>query len=216
MSSLKIAIVDYKLSNLFSVAHACEFAGLNAKITSDPEDVQKADAIILPGVGAFADAMKNLNSFGLTEAIIKHINQKKPFMGVCLGLQLLFEKSQEFGNHKGLGVLKGKVAKLPEKNKSGKPIRIPHIGWDKIKIINGERYFSGIDSGDFMYFVHSYFVIPDDRDIIATTTNYEEIEFVSGVCKDNIFAVQFHPEKSGPKGPLIYRNFVKSALEENL
>lgn len=211
MSNLKIAIVDYKLSNLFSVAHACEFVGLDAEITSDPKDVQKADAIILPGVGAFADAMKNLNNFGLTEAIKNHIGQKKPFMGVCLGLQLLFETSSEFGSHKGLGVLKGKVEKLPGKINSGRQIRIPHIGWDKIEIKNGRDFFSGINSGDFMYFVHSYFVNPSDRDIIATTTNYDGFEFVSGVSIDNIFAVQFHPEKSGPKGPLIYRNFAQSS-----
>lgn len=212
MSSLKIAIVDYKLSNLFSVQHACEYVGLKAQITSDPREVKNADAVILPGVGAFGDAMENLRKLKLVEPLISHIKQGKPFMGVCLGLQLLFEESQEFGSHKGLGVLKGTVVKFPEKIKDNKQIRIPHIGWDKIEIKKPDLHFSGMKSGEFMYFVHSYFVIPSDHDIIATTTNYEGIEFVSGVSKDNIFAVQFHPEKSGPRGPTLYSNFAEVAL----
>lgn len=207
---MKIVIVDYKLSNLFSVAHACEYVGLETLITSDPKEVSEADALILPGVGAFADAMKNLDKFGLIEPMLNHIKNKKPFMGVCLGLQLLFEESEEFGSHKGLGVFKGKIVKFPSENSKGAKVRVPHIGWDKVKIKKETPLFDGFEDEEFMYFVHSYFAKPDDRDIIAASTNYEGIEFVSAVSKDNIFAVQFHPEKSGMNGPLLYKNFSKT------
>ena len=210
MRKNKIAIIDFKLSNLFSVAHACEYVGIDAKITSDPKDLAEADSLILPGVGAFGDAMKNLDSFGLTEAIKKHIKSNKPFMGVCLGMQLLFETSEEFGSHKGLGIFKGRVSKF-EAEVDGKKLRVPHIGWDKININKKSELFEGIKDQDFMYFVHSYFCIPDDRDIIATTTNYDGFKFVSAVSKNNVFAVQFHPEKSGKNGPRIYSNFKKLA-----
>ncbi len=207
MSDLKIVIADYKLSNLFSVAHALEYIGVEARITSDPKEIAQAQYLILPGVGAYADAMQNLKTLKILDPILAHINQKKPFMGVCLGLQLLFEESEEFGNHKGLGILKGSVKKLPEKN-NNQLIRIPHIGWDKIEIKKLEL-FKGIKNQSFMYFVHSYFVIPKESDIIATVTDYEGVEFVSAVSKENIFAVQFHPEKSGNKGPLLYKNFIE-------
>lgn len=204
---VKIAIVDYKLSNLFSVAHACEYVGLETLITSDPKEVSEADALILPGVGAFADAMKNLDKFGLIEPMLSHIKNKKPFLGVCLGLQLLFEESEEFGSHRGLGVFKGKVVKFPPENPKGEKIRVPHIGWDKVEIKKQSSLFTGFKNLEFMYFVHSYYVKPAEDDIIAASTNYEGIDFVSAVSKDNIFAVQFHPEKSGKNGPLLYRNF---------
>lgn len=207
MPGLKIAIIDFKLSNLFSVAHACEYVGLKAKITSDPKDLQEADGLILPGVGAFADAMKNLKKFSLIQPILEHTNNKKPLMGVCLGLQLLFETSEEFGIHKGLGVFKGNVTKFSNKNPKGEKVRIPHIGWDKVEIKKKSPIFKDFKNNEFMYFVHSYFVKPKSHDIIAATTNYDGIEFVSAVLKDNIFAVQFHPEKSGARGPLIYKNF---------
>lgn len=208
---MKIAIIDFKLSNLFSVAHACEYVGIEAKITSDPKELADADGLILPGVGAFADAMKNLDAFGLTSVICQHIKNNKAFMGVCLGMQLLFEESEEFGNHKGLGIFKGKVVKFPKKSSTNKELRVPHIGWDKIDIIKKTPYLGGFKNLEFMYFVHSYFVKSEDSNIIATTTNYDGFEFVSAVVKDNIFAVQFHPEKSGKNGPLIYSNFIKVA-----
>lgn len=210
MPDLKIVIIDYKLSNLFSVQHACKFVGLDPKITSDPKDLVGADALILPGVGSFGDAMKNLRNFGLIKPILKHIKDQKPFMGVCLGLQLLFQESNEFGVHKGLGVLKGKVSRFPPQNPKHQAIKVPHIGWDKIEIKKKNELFKGFKNQDFMYFVHSYFVIPQDHDIIATTTNYDGIEFTSSVIKDNIFATQFHPEKSGKNGPLLYRNFAQT------
>lgn len=207
---MKIRIVDYKLSNLFSVQHACEYVGLDALITSNPADIQDADALILPGVGAFGDAMKNLEKFGLIAPMLKHIKDGKPFMGVCLGLQLLFEESEEFGNHKGLGVFNGRIVKFPKANQDGKKLRVPHIGWDQIQIKQKIPYLDGFKNSDFMYFVHSYYASAEDNDIIATTTSYVGIEFVSAVAKDNIFAVQFHPEKSGKNGPALYLNFSKT------
>lgn len=210
MPQLNVAIIDYKLSNLFSVAHACDYVGLNAKITSDPIDIKNADALILPGVGAFADAISNLRKFKLIDPLLDHINKRKPFMGVCLGLQLLFEESDEFGIHKGLGVLKGNVKKLPDKSSQKKLIRVPHIGWDKVHLKSKSSYFKDFNDQDFAYFVHSYYVNPKEFDIIAGVTNYEGFEFVSAVQKGNLFAVQFHPEKSGPKGPLLYKNFALS------
>jgi imidazole glycerol-phosphate synthase subunit HisH len=208
MQDLKISIIDFKLSNLFSVAHACEYVGLKAEITSDPEVISNSDALILPGVGAFGDAMKNLKDFGLIEPIKKHISEGKPFFGVCLGMQLLFEESEEFGLHKGLGVFKGKVLKFPNLFKD-KKIRVPHIGWDKISINKKNKLLDGFKDGDFMYFVHSYYVKPESSDIIATVTNYDGFEFVSGVADKNTCAVQFHPEKSGKLGPLLYKNFFR-------
>jgi len=208
---MKIAIIDYKLSNLFSVAHACEYVGLEVQITSNPLEIQEADALILPGVGAFGDAMKNLDKFGLMGPILAHIKEKKAFMGVCLGLQLLFEESTEFGTYKGLGIFKGPVVKFPNENYKGEEVRVPHIGWDKVEMKKSSPFFEGVKDSEFMYFVHSYFVKPEDNDIIAASTNYEGIEFACAVSKDNIFAVQFHPEKSGKNGPLLYRNFAKVA-----
>lgn len=206
MKKIKIAIIDFKLSNLFSVAHACEYVGIDAEITSDPKELADADGLILPGVGAFADAMKNLDNFGLTQVIFQHIKNNKPFMGVCLGMQLLFERSLEFGEHKGLGVFKGSVERFNNRSEY-KNLRIPHIGWDKIEVKKETPLLKGFKNGDFMYFVHSYFCNPLDRDIIATTTNYDGFEFVSAVSKKNVFAVQFHPEKSGKNGPTLYKNF---------
>lgn len=209
MSNLKVAIIDYQLSNLFSVQQACEIIGLNASITSNPQDISSADALILPGVGAFGDAMKNLQQFNLIGPILEHINKKKSFLGVCLGLQLLFEKSEEFGNHKGLGVFQGSVVKFPNKNSQNKMIRIPQIGWNTLKLQKENPLLSGIKEGEFMYFVHSFFVSPEDPEVILTKTVYEEIEYTSAVSQNNVFAVQFHPEKSGSEGLKIYSNFSK-------
>lgn len=207
MKTPKIVIVDFKLSNIFSVAHACESVGISPVISSDPKDLEDAEGLILPGVGAFGDAMKNLDSFGITSAIKKHISLKKPFLGVCLGMQLLFEESEEFSKHQGLGIFKGNVLRF-KNSFEGKKIRVPHIGWDLVDIKKTSKLFKGVRNPEFMYFVHSYFCNPKDRDIIATTTNYEGFEFVSAVSSENVYAVQFHPEKSGKNGPLLYRNFV--------
>jgi imidazole glycerol-phosphate synthase subunit HisH len=205
MQNLKVAIIDYQLSNLYSVKNACKFVGLSAEITSNPKDIESADALILPGVGAFGNAMQNLKELKLIDSILEQVALKKPLFGVCLGLQLLFERSEEFGNHKGLGLIKGSVVKFSSENK----IKIPQIGWNKLHITKDDSHFNGIDNGAFMYFVHSYFVRPKDESVVLAKTTYEDIEYTSAISSDNIFAVQFHPEKSGEVGLKIYQNFAE-------
>lgn len=210
----KVAIIDYQMSNLFSVQHACDYFGIDAKITSDKSEILKADGAILPGMGAFGDAMKNLDSLGLSEAIKDFIKKGKPFMGVCLGMQLLLEKSEEFGIHQGLGIIAGEVKKFPGENNQRKKIKIPQIGWNKIySKKNSDRLnnspLSCIKNNTFMYFVHSYFVKPKSEDIVLTLTDYEGFTYCSSLLYDNIFATQFHPEKSGKNGVTIYKEWAK-------
>jgi glutamine amidotransferase len=208
----KIVIIDYELSNLFSVKHACEYLGLEAEITSNAEKLLQADGAILPGVGAFAGAMKNLNKHNLTAAIKKFVNSGRPFMGVCLGMQLIFSESSEFGVHKGLGLIKGKVQRFPDKV-GNHVLKVPQIGWNKIYPPEGKKdfwdktYLKDMEKGQFMYFVHSYFVLPEDSSVTLAKTNYDGFEYASAILKDNIFAVQFHPEKSAEKGLAIYKRF---------
>ncbi len=210
----KVAIIDYQLSNLFSVKHACEYVGLDAEITSSAKNLLKADGAILPGVGAFGDAMKNLHKHGLTSAIKRFVESGKPFMGVCLGMQLIFSESDEFGDHKGLNLIKGKVKRFPNKF-NGRDVRVPQIGWNKI-CYSGDRnswkdtYLRDLKNDEFMFFVHSFYVLPEDKKDILAVTNYEGLEYTSAVLKNNIFAVQFHPEKSAEKGLTIYKRFSES------
>lgn len=207
---MKIAIIDYKLSNMFSVKNALDYLGADSVITSDKEIVASCDAAIIPGVGAFADAMKNLNDFGLTSVIKEHIKKEKPFMGVCLGLQLIFTESEEFGMHKGLNLIPGKVTKFSVPQK----IKIPQIGWNQISNINPNLWRNSplkeTANKEFMYFVHSFYVTPENEDVILSKTDYEGIIYCSAVIYKNIFATQFHPEKSGKPGIKIYENWLKS------
>ncbi len=197
--SKMIAIIDYGTGNLKSIRNGFLKVGVNATITRDPYEIKKADALILPGVGAFGRAMKYLEDY--KEIIYDFIDTGKPFLGVCLGLQLLFTKSQEDEGIKGLDIFKGEVLRLPE------GLKIPHMGWNNLKIVNECPIFDET-SNDYMYFVHSYYVKPEDESIIAATTEYG-IDVTAAVCKDNVFATQFHPEKSGEAGLNILRNFVK-------
>jgi len=216
MSQAKIAIVDYQLSNLYSVKHACDFVGLNTKITSKNTEISKADAIILPGVGAFGDAMINLNKLGLTKTIKNFVKTGKPMMGVCLGLQLLFTESEEFGQHQGLDLIPGKVIKFPAENDDGEKIKVPHMGWNKIYAKKKDQSnWQGTPleknkQEEYMYFVHSYFVKPNDKKVILSLTNYSGLEYCSSLKKNNIFAVQYHPEKSGSAGLKIYKQWSNS------
>lgn len=213
-----IAIIDYQLSNLFSVKHALDSLGADSVITSDPKVVLKAQAAILPGVGAFGDCMVNMGKLKLIKAIEQFIKSGKPFMGVCLGLQLLFSASFEFGKHKGLGVIKGTVKKFPKKNMQNQQIKVPQISWNQInykKDIQANWKASPLQTlknHQYVYFVHSYYIEPDDKKIICSYTNYSGFEYCSSIIKDNIFAVQFHPEKSGPKGIEIYRNWLNDRI----
>jgi glutamine amidotransferase len=204
-----ITIVDYGMGNLRSVHKAVERVGYDAQVTADPEEVLNASKIILPGVGAFRDCMRNLEEFRLLEPVVKSIETGKPFLGICLGLQLLFEESDEFGLHKGMGILPGRVTRFPEDiqdPETNQPYPIPHMGWNTIKIKKEIPLFAGIENNSFFYFVHSYYALPQDPTDIAATTPYG-IEFACAVQRDNIYAVQFHPEKSQEVGLRLLRNF---------
>jgi len=202
-----IAIVDYGMGNLRSVQKGFEKVGFDAVVTSDPRVVLEAEKIVLPGVGAFRDCMHNLEQGGFVEPILKVINEGRPFLGICLGLQLLFVESEEFGLHKGLGVIPGRVVRFPEGMEDhGERLPVPHMGWNQISFRNRSPLFAGIDEGTNVYFVHSYFVKPDDASVIATITSYG-IDFCSSIWKDNVVATQFHPEKSQEKGLGMLKNF---------
>ena len=207
-----IAIIDYKMSNLFSVRAACDKVGLSSIITSDPIKIKNAKVAILPGVGAFGEAMKNLDVLKLKNSILDFVHSGKPFLGICLGMQLLFDESDEFGKQKGLGLIPGVVKKFNPNFRSDVKYPVPQIGWNKItQNSNGWKNTLLEDNNDedFMYFVHSYFVKPNsDNDIISLTT-YGNQEYCSSVKKENIFATQFHPEKSGGVGLKIYKKLQK-------
>jgi glutamine amidotransferase len=204
-----IAIVDYGMGNLRSVHKALEQVELEAHVTSDSQEIKNASKIILPGVGAFKDCMRNLEELNLLEPIIRSIEKGKPFLGICLGLQLLFEESDEFGPHRGMGVLPGRVQRFPDAIRdpeAGEPLPIPHMGWNTVEIKKETLLFAGIGSGSYFYFVHSYYAIPEDPKDIAAVTPYG-VEFACAVQRGNIYAVQFHPEKSQANGLQLLRNF---------
>jgi len=211
-SKKNILIVDYKLGNLFSVNQALTNIGLNVKITSNSGELEDADAIVLPGVGAFPDAMNNLRDLNLINPIKKFVNTGKPFLGVCLGLQLLFTESEEFGVSKGLGLINGCVKKFNNKNKDGEVRKVPQIAWNQIRKINGNSWentpLKEINDGEFMYFVHSFFVEPEEP-VGLSQTNYDGQTYISSIQKDNLFACQFHPEKSAIKGLSIYNSWAE-------
>ena len=198
-------VVDYGMGNLRSVAKAVEKSGYTVKVSGEYLDIKKAKKIILPGVGAFGKAMENLKRQGILDVIKEKLKEGTPYLGICLGLQLLFEWSEE-GNVKGMGVIKGVVKRFPNLPS----LKIPHMGWNQVKLrMEGENLFDGIPDNSYFYFTHSYYVIPVEKEIIATTTFYG-VEFVSSIKKGNLFACQFHPEKSGKIGLKLLENFLKS------
>ena len=202
-----IAIIDYGMGNLRSVQKGFERVGCEAVVTADPKVVLEADKIVLPGVGAFPDCMRNLEEGGFIEPLLRVIREGRPFLGICLGLQLLFSESDEFGAHKGLGIIPGRVVRFPEGMvEAGEALKVPHMGWNQLTFRKRPPVFAGIENGTNVYFVHSYYVVPEDTGVIATTTSYG-IEFCSSIWKDNIVATQFHPEKSQDKGLQILKNF---------
>ena len=201
-----IAIVDYGMGNLRSVQKAFEKIEKNAVITSNPSELNSADKIVLPGVGAFKDAMEELDNRGLIDSIKKNVKSGKLFLGICLGLQLLFSKSFEDGEHEGLSLFPGSVIKFDNKKLEEK-LKIPHMGWNRVKFKESSiPVFKNMPDESYMYFVHSYYVWPEERDIIIGETDYG-IKFPSVVWKDNIYATQFHPEKSQKTGLEFLRNF---------
>ncbi len=197
-----IAIVDYGMGNLRSVEKGFKKVGIEATVTSSPMAVDNASAVVLPGVGAFRDCIRNLTDLSLTEAISKAIQRGKPYLGICLGLQVLFSESEEFGRCKGLDIFRGRVVRFQIKEK------VPHMGWNTINIRNRPPILSEIPDDSFFYFVHSFYVVPDDKSVVAATTEYGGT-FTSMIWKDNVFATQFHPEKSQELGLKILAGFGK-------
>jgi imidazole glycerol-phosphate synthase subunit HisH len=201
----KIVIIDYGMGNLRNVQKAFEKIGSDARLTHNKNEIGRASAIVLPGVGAFKDCVENLEKYGLVEPLLRSIEKGKPYLGICLGLQILFSESEEFGSHKGLDLIKGKVVRfVPDPEH-----KVPHMGWNTIEKEKEGPMLQGIERGDFFYFVHSYYVIPDKTQWISSFTTYGK-PFVSSIWKENLFAIQFHPEKSQQKGLRILENFVKS------
>lgn len=197
-----IAIIDYDAGNLKSVEKALQFLGESCIITRDREQLLGADKVILPGVGAFGDAMEKLAQYQLIDVIKEIVSQNTPFLGICLGLQLLFEKSEEAEGVKGLSILEGEIVKIPPKE----GLKIPHIGWNSIQIKEGAKLFQGFEQSPYVYFVHSYYLRAKRQEEVAAVTEYSTLIHAS-VEKDNIFACQFHPEKSGEAGLRILKNF---------
>lgn len=197
-----IAIIDYGMGNLRSVQKALERVGFDAVITRDVAQIQSARGVVLPGVGAFSACMANLGKFGLIEPIRELVRCQTPFLGICLGFQLLFSESEEFGRQRGLELFAGKVVGF----KGGPALKVPHMGWNRIEKMQESPFLEGISSGDYVYFVHSFYVVPEDGSVIATTTDYG-VSFVSSIATKRLFACQFHPEKSQEIGLRILANF---------
>ncbi len=216
----QVAIVDFGMGNLFSAKHACEHVGMQASITSEKEHILSADAVILPGVGAFGDAMNSLHKLDLIEPLKEVASSRKPVVGICLGLQLLMTESYEFGLHKGLGLVEGPVVKFENPVGPRGPLKVPHIGWNGIfrpghlqhkgeLLTDAEDPWrgtplNGLRDGTYMYFVHSFYAIPENPEVKLSTSTYGNLEFCSSLRCGNIFAFQFHPERSGPDGLRIY------------
>ena len=198
-----IAIIDYGAGNLHSVKNALDFLGAKSIVTGDSETILNADKVILPGVGAFGDAMKCLEKSGLVETVKAVAKSGKPLLGICLGLHLMFEESDETPGVKGLGIFKGKIVKIPEKD----GLKIPHMGWNSLKIRPEAKLFHGIEDGAYVYFVHSYYLKAEDESVVAASTEYSTIIHAS-VERGNVFACQFHPEKSGKEGLAILKNYI--------
>ena len=202
-----IAIIDYGMGNLRSVQKGFECVGHEAVVTRDLRVIDRASHVVLPGVGAFGDCMGNLGRYDLTDVIHRTIEKGKPFLGICLGYQLLFSESEEFGYHQGLGILTGKVKAIPLSDNDGETsLKIPHMGWNTIQVNKPAPPLQDIVPGSYVYFVHSYYVEPADGSLVSTQTEYG-IPFASSVWKDNIFATQFHPEKSQAVGLQVLKNF---------
>ena len=198
------AIVDYDTGNLRSVAEALRRAGAEFTVTADPATLLRAERVILPGVGAFGDAMERLHQYGLVDVIRAAVKKGTPLLGICLGLQLLFERSDESDGVEGLGLLKGQILKIPD----SPGLKIPHMGWNSLEIKPGTRLFAGIPNGSYVYFVHSYYLKAENPEIVAATTEYST-HIHAAVEQGNVFACQFHPEKSSDTGLQILKNFVE-------
>ncbi len=206
-----IAIVDYGMGNLRSVNKAFESQGYASVVTNDPDTIISAGGLVLPGVGAFGDCIKNIAEYKLIDTIKQFIESGKPYLGICLGYQILFEKSEESPGQPGLGIIEGEVVRFNFRKKEN--LKVPHMGWNQIEIKKETPILSGIPENSWFYFVHSYYPVPKDKSTVAVTTNYG-IEFTAAIQKKNIFACQFHPEKSSDLGLQILRNFAKTCGQQ--
>jgi imidazole glycerol-phosphate synthase subunit HisH len=204
-----IAIIDYGMGNLRSVQKGLERVGFDALVTRDVGQIQSARGVVLPGVGAFSACMENLGNFGLIEPIREIVRRQKPFLGICLGFQLLFSESEEFGNQKGLDLFPGKVVGFHANGE----LKVPHMGWNRITKEQDTPFLEGISTGDYVYFVHSFYVAPQDPTVVASTTDYGQ-SFVSSIATDSLFACQFHPEKSQELGLRILANFGRFTAQQ--
>lgn len=205
-----IAIIDYDAGNIKSVEKALQYLGEETCVTRDPEEILAAEKVILPGVGAFGDAMQKLHQYGLVEVIKEVVNRRKPLLGICLGLQLLFESSEESPGVEGLGILKGKIVRFPE----DAGVKIPHVGWNSLQYPNSGRLFANVPENAFVYFVHSYYLKAEDPQIVTASAWYGT-QIHASVEKDQVFACQFHPEKSSETGLRILKNFVMLGRGKN-
>jgi glutamine amidotransferase len=226
----QVAIVDYGMGNLFSVKQACEYVGLMPVITSSQQEVEQSEAVILPGVGAFGDAMDTLDRLDLVEVLRDVADSPKPLLGICLGMQLLMSESNEFGKRSGMRIIEGEVTRLQTSVEGPRQIKVPQVGWNRI-CIPGQGpdqtdtedaivpdaivpewkspLFNGLPNREYMYFVHSFYAQPTDADVIVSTTQYGPTKFCSSLRRNNVYGCQFHPERSGPRGLHIYRNLAQ-------
>jgi len=214
----KVAIINYGLGNLFSIKQACAINGLDGVITFEPEEILSAQAVILPGVGAFGSAMEALRRLQLIRVLKEFAASLKPFVGICLGMQLLLDKSYEFGEHQGLGIIKGLVVPFRQpKDDSGRILKVPQVGWNTIYKTNlklwDDSFLKDVSDQEFMYFVHSFYVKMSDSSICLSLSRYGDVEFCSSFKADNIFACQFHPERSGPEGLKVYKQLATAAKQ---
>jgi glutamine amidotransferase len=215
----KTAIVDFGLGNLYSVKHACAYVGLPAIITSSKQDILSADAVILPGVGAYGDAMSTLRKLDLVSVLRDIAASSTPFVGICLGVQLLMTESYEFGRHRGLDIIEGPVVRFSDPMNDNRRLKVPQIGWNHIyspkqkntskRTCWNNTLLEGVANGEHMYFVHSYIVQPKDSSVVLSTSRYGNVEFCSSLQHQNVFACQFHPERSGVEGLKIYHNLAR-------
>lgn len=224
------AIIDYGLGNLFSVKHACGHVGMESEITSNKADIDRADLVILPGVGAFGSAMESLNKLDLVRPLVDAYESGKMFIGICLGMQLVMSVSYEFGEHRGLGIVEGSVVKFEHPEGESYRLKVPHVGWNRVFADEGslgtepenastpakwkETPLKDLPDGEFMYFVHSYYVRPESSDVVLTRSSYEGVPFCSTLKSKNLVAFQYHPERSGALGLNIYRNIYDSISQE--
>ena len=203
-----VVIIDYDAGNIKSVEKAFDYLGAEVIVSRDPKEIAKGDHVVLPGVGAFGDAMKRIREYDLEKVIKEVVRRDVPFLGICLGQQLLFDYSEESDNAEGLGILRGGILQIPSKDSEGNSYKIPQIGWNNIKFPNKGRLFKGIDEDAYVYFVHSYYLKAVDRSIVTATTRYSVTIDASVEC-GNVFACQFHPEKSADVGMQILKNFLE-------